>query len=66
MKMRQVHERFKIVNQKNTVKQKVTPKPEPVIEKPGKKIRLNKEKKNIYDFYSDTDEIMHKLKLAVM
>jgi hypothetical protein len=69
----QIHERFKIVNQIPAVPNNIPdPEPEqeqeikPEIEKPVKKIRLKNENLYIYEFYSDTNEKMHKLKLAVM
>ena len=61
----QVHERFKIVNVKNTVEQVYVPEPKVEIEKPVRKIKLNSAKLNIYELYSETNEKMHKLKLAV-
>lgn len=64
-KIIQVHERFKIVNT-NPVEQKYVPDPEREIEKPIRKIKLNSNKLNIYELYSDSNEKMHKLKLAVM
>ena len=65
LKTLKVHERFKIINPKKPVEQVYIPEPKPEIEKPNKRIRLNSDKKNIYEFYSDTNEKMHKLKLAV-
>jgi hypothetical protein len=62
----QVHERFKIINEVTPIEEKIVPELIPEIEKPKKKIKLNNGKKNIYEYYSDTNEEMHKLKLAVM
>ena len=62
----QAHERFKIVNSQIPAEYRNSYEPVLEIEKPKNKIRLNNEKKNIYDYYSETNEEMHKLKLAVM
>ena len=56
--------RFKIINENKPLDKVTKPEPEVVKEKP-QKIKVSKEKKNIYDLYSQTDEKMHKLKLAV-
>ena len=56
--------RFKIINERKPLEKVVKPEPEIVKERPKQKIKLNKEKNNIYDLYSQTNEKMHKLKLA--
>lgn len=65
VKMPQVHERFKIVNSIKPVDPKFIPLSASELEKPARKIKLNSSKLNIYEFYSDTNEKMHKLKLAI-
>ncbi len=59
----QVYGRFEIVNPIK-VEQKSITEAEPEIEKPIRKIKLSNPKLNIYEFYSETNEKMHKLKLA--
>jgi hypothetical protein len=60
-----VHERFKIVNSIKPVDPKFIPVSASELEKPAKRIKLNSAKLNIYELYSDTNEQMHKLKLAL-
>jgi hypothetical protein len=61
----QANERFRIVKPDTQVQENWWSTPEPILELSNKRIRLNNENRNIYEFYSDTNEKMHKLKLAV-
>jgi len=65
IRMPLAHERFKIVNLPVTAEQNNIFKPNQEILRPTKKIKLNNKNKNIYEFYSESNEKMHKLKLAV-
>jgi len=65
IKLPPVHERFKIVNTPKTVQKIYGPEPTLEIERQARKIKLNNAKLNIYSLYSETNEKMHKLKLAV-
>jgi hypothetical protein len=55
--------RFKIINENRPIEYVFNP--EFAQERPNSKIKMKQGEMNIYDHYSQTDEKMHKMKLAV-